>query len=171
MLFSMILYICKSLAEEHTPKVENRGDSVKTRIVRRSPLAVIYRLGEIARRELKMECNARTEDKCVKSPLLPPPQDPPESDLSAKRKSGQWLFFLSDGQTDNSPPGCEDFASPRYKDYTPISVTYDHNVYSVRPDPTGCDHSSEVLELVLELMALSSSARDLPSPNLITVGH
>jgi hypothetical protein len=50
-----------------------------------------------------------------------------------------------------------------------ISSSYEGNDYYVRVDPNGCDRSSQVMELVLELLALNNSAKDLPAPSVIPV--
>jgi hypothetical protein len=34
-------------------------------------------------------------------------------------------------------------------------------------DLAGCDRSAQVLEIVAQLLALNSSAKDLPTPNII----
>jgi hypothetical protein len=39
-------------------------------------------------------------------------------------------------------------------------------------DPSNTDHSAQVLEFVAQLLALSSSSKDLPAPGVITlIGH
>jgi hypothetical protein len=48
-----------------------------------------------------------------------------------------------------------------------ISTTYDGVSYSVPVDSTGCNRSAQVLEVVTQLLALNSSAKDLPTPNII----
>jgi hypothetical protein len=50
-----------------------------------------------------------------------------------------------------------------------ISTSYEGEEYYVGVDPSGCDRSSQVMELVLELLALNNSAKDLPSPAVLPV--
>lgn len=51
-----------------------------------------------------------------------------------------------------------------------ISVGFDGNHYSVEIDPSGeADKSSRVIQLLTELLALQSSAKNLPTPALVTV--
>jgi hypothetical protein len=50
-----------------------------------------------------------------------------------------------------------------------ISATVDGHTYYISVDITGKNMSSRVLELLAELIALNSSAKDLPAPNVITV--
>ncbi|MGD0432578.1 MAG: hypothetical protein ABSA58_15960 [Acetobacteraceae bacterium] len=53
-----------------------------------------------------------------------------------------------------------------------ISTTYDNATYSMPVDPSNADHSAQVLEFAAQLMALSSSSKDLPSPGVVTlIGH
>jgi hypothetical protein len=58
---------------------------------------------------------------------------------------------------------------PGRSPYPSISTTYEGNDYHIRVDPMGCDRSSQVMELVLELLALNNSAKDLPAPSAIPV--
>jgi len=48
-----------------------------------------------------------------------------------------------------------------------ISANYDGQTYFVPIDPKGHDRSGQVLEFLAELLALNSSAKDLPAPNII----
>jgi hypothetical protein len=49
-------------------------------------------------------------------------------------------------------------------------VLYDGHVYTIDVDPSGqADASSRVLQLVSDLLALQSSAKALPAPNLIAI--
>jgi hypothetical protein len=50
-----------------------------------------------------------------------------------------------------------------------ISTSYQGKDYHIDVDPKGCDRSSQVLELVLELLALNNSAKDLPAPSVIPI--
>ena len=50
-----------------------------------------------------------------------------------------------------------------------ISTSYGGSEYHVNVDPRGCDRSAQVMELVMELLALNNSAKDLPAPSVIPV--
>jgi hypothetical protein len=50
-----------------------------------------------------------------------------------------------------------------------ISATVDGNTYYIKVNATSDDMSSNVIQLLSELIALNSSAKDLPAPNVITV--
>jgi hypothetical protein len=67
-------------------------------------------------------------------------------------KEEDTLFALRRGRADES-----------------LSVAYEGVDYTVVTDPSARDHSSQVLDLVQQLLALNSSAKDLPAPNIITV--
>jgi hypothetical protein len=118
-------------------------------VVPRSTMGVIYRLGEIARTQIGL-----SDRPCVPTP--PATQcDVPM--LHRYRNIGgktvrldEPLFKMAQGPTSDA-----------------LSVFYAGHTYSIVADPNAHDHSSEVLQMVLELQALNSSARDLPTPNLI----
>ena len=50
-----------------------------------------------------------------------------------------------------------------------IDAVYDGTRYCVSIDPSGADRSSQVMEIVLQLLALNTSAKTLPAPSVITV--
>ncbi|MGA2409233.1 MAG: hypothetical protein ABSG46_02450 [Candidatus Binataceae bacterium] len=106
----------------------------------RSTLGIIYHLGELVRTTLSEPSEA--------PPLYFFPKGKPvEKDI---------LFRIS-----KQPP----------TDRHSISVRFEGDTYCVLADLNGKprDHSSEILEMVEELIALNSSAKDLPSPAALTV--
>ena len=54
-------------------------------------------------------------------------------------------------------------------EFPSISTSYQGIDYHISVDPSGCDRSSQVMELVLQLLALNNSAKDLPSPAVLPV--
>ena len=50
-----------------------------------------------------------------------------------------------------------------------IGAVYDGTRYCVSIDPSGADRSSQVMAIVLQLLALNTSAKTLPAPSVITV--
>jgi hypothetical protein len=50
-----------------------------------------------------------------------------------------------------------------------IGVAYEGRSYHIAVDPTGGDRSSQVLDLVTELLAQNNSAKDLPAPSVIPI--
>ncbi len=50
-----------------------------------------------------------------------------------------------------------------------IDAVYNGTRYCVSIDPSGADRSSQVMEIVLQLLALNTSAKTLPAPSVITV--
>jgi hypothetical protein len=110
----------------------------------RSVEGVIYFLGEIARSELGLDATqpARVEPRIWFGPAAP--GSTPDILFSVQRSGGP----------------------------DSISTMYSGTTYSSPVDPANLNHSAQVLELVLQLLALNSSSKDLPSPGLVTlVGH
>ncbi len=50
-----------------------------------------------------------------------------------------------------------------------ISANFHGTVYTITADSSGADASSQVLAILSDLMALESSAKSLPAPNVIAV--
>jgi hypothetical protein len=50
-----------------------------------------------------------------------------------------------------------------------IDTAYQGSDYHINVDPTGHDRTSQVMELVTELLALNNSAKDLPAPSVLPV--
>ena len=115
----------------------------------RSVEGVIYFLGEIARAEL------HPGDPSAKPfvPWLPtaPRQQGTESPPTSTCNVARDILFSIDHV---AMPGA-------------ISTNYEGTNYSVPVDLAGCDRSAQVLEIVAQLLALNSSAKDLPTPNII----
>jgi hypothetical protein len=71
-------------------------------------------------------------------------------------KTGNWdpnIFHLREGA---GGPGA-------------ISASFRGRDYHIDVDPTGADRSSQVLDLVTELLAQNNSAKDLPQPSVIPI--
>jgi hypothetical protein len=43
--------------------------------------------------------------------------------------------------------------------------------YAIAADPTGADASSQVIQILTDLVALKSSAKSLPAPSVVTVAQ
>lgn len=50
-----------------------------------------------------------------------------------------------------------------------ISANFHGTIYTVAADPSGADASSQVLAILTDLLALQSSAKSLPAPNVIAI--
>ncbi|HWB51409.1 MAG TPA: hypothetical protein VG651_20015 [Stellaceae bacterium] len=73
-------------------------------------------------------------------------------------KTGDWdpdIFHLKEGA---GGPGA-------------ISASFQGRDYHIDVDPTGADRSSQVLDLVTELLAQNNSAKDLPQPSVIPIAR
>lgn len=58
---------------------------------------------------------------------------------------------------------------PRSPLYGEISANFAGTPYTISVDPSGYDASSQVVQLLSDLLALQSSAKNLPAPNVIAV--
>jgi hypothetical protein len=72
--------------------------------------------------------------------------------------------------TPQSGPGITVFSATEQPPAGPnVSATVDGRTYYVSVDATGQNMSSRVIQLVADLLALHSSAKNLPAPNVISV--
>jgi hypothetical protein len=142
---------CKNLPEGRIPEANPVRRSATLELIPRSTMGVIYRLGEIARLSLGIStesCSSVADLEDCHIPQL----------HRYRRKDG--------GAVDVASP----FFQMTFDSIDPsMTVKYEGRTYGIKADPHGYDHSSEILELTEELLALSSSARDLPSPAVITI--
>ena len=140
---------CEDQPLQVTPETNRKyGNSLI--IDPRSTLGVIYRLGDIARRELGLA----GDNACAQNPSLP------ECGSAILHR---WVM-------EGGKPVRKDrtfFRIQRGGSDRSLTVSYEGETFGIVADPSGFDHSAEVIELVQELLALNSSAKDLPSPNLI----
>lgn len=108
----------------------------------RSVEGVIYYLGEWVREEVEG----------IGGSVKPPPTIKDKNERCGKG-ARDILFHLGQGMGQDRS----------------ISTSYQGKDYHIDVDPTGCDRSSQVVELVLELLALNNSAKDLPAPSVIPI--
>jgi hypothetical protein len=108
----------------------------------RSVEGIIYYLGEWAREEIEG----------IGGSAKPPPTVK-DKNLRCQNEPRDTLFRLEQGV--GQEPS--------------ISTFYQGKDYHIVVDPKGCDRSSQVVELVLELLALNNSAKDLPAPSVIPI--
>jgi hypothetical protein len=52
-----------------------------------------------------------------------------------------------------------------------ISTTFNGKLYSVEAGPTYTDYSSQAIQMLVDLVALQSSSKNLPAPNVITIAR
>ena len=108
----------------------------------RSVEGVIYYLGEWAREEIEGIGGSAKQPPTIK-----------DKNQRCEKEARNTLFRLEQGVGQESS----------------ISTSYQGKDYHIIADPTGCDRSSQALELVLELLALNNSAKDLPAPSVIPI--
>jgi hypothetical protein len=105
---------------------------------------IIYYLGEIVRTELRLGGREPF-------PLLVDLHTPQPDGSFAIRSVTPFRLYAGGGEDPS------------------IDVTHNGLVYSVKIDPAGNDRSGQVMEIVLQLLALHNSAKDLPAPSVIPV--
>jgi hypothetical protein len=105
----------------------------------RSVEGIIYYLGEVVRRELRLDG--------LDSPFTPTVKTGPKYDRD------DTLFEVSRG----------------FAGRPSISVSYDGTDYYVAVDAAGNDRSAQVMEVVIQLLAQNNSAKDLPAPSILPV--
>lgn len=119
-------------------------------LVLRSPEAILYYLGEIARAELG-DPAVETDETNLVTPRFPTiryhERDPVTKEIRSAR-----LFTVSRGSPDKSF----------------VTVNYDGQTFSI-PGNTRHDQSSHVLSLVSQILALQNKASDLPGATSVHV--
>jgi hypothetical protein len=128
-------------SENTASYASKNGPQVSMYIVVRSVQQILYALGEIARAELGLDPDLH----------LPPGKDDPFHPTLADLLR---VNTLSSGTL----PGADD-----------IATLYDGKRYWVGIDPRGRNRSTQVIDLVGQMLALNNSAKDLPAPSTLTL--
>jgi hypothetical protein len=115
----------------------------------RSVEGIYQYLGQIARTELGLNGRAAIE--------LPDPNGNAEAQFSVDdpARGPVYLFKLDQ----------------RFASGSDIGANFDGSSYAVAVDPTGSDASSQVIQILSDLQALKSSAKNLPAPSVISVAQ
>ncbi len=135
---------------------------LQLRIYMRSTEAILHHLGSIAARYLFTDgANRRVIQVKVGEPYLPYPttpcprtSDPMASPEVAPGYSCESLFVLTDDASVAD---------------SPLSVDYDNKTFSVLPDNKGGGRTMRLLDLVKQLLALHTSAKELPASNVLNI--
>jgi hypothetical protein len=117
--------------------------------VPRSVQGIYLYLGQMARTELGLNGRTATE--------LPDPSGRAEAQFSVDdpARGPVYLFKLDQ----------------RFASGSDIGANFDGSSYAVAVDPTGADASSQVIQILSDLQALKSSAKNLPSPSVVSVAQ
>jgi hypothetical protein len=129
------------MRSENTASHASRNGRVSMYIVVRSVQQILYALGEIARAELGLDPDLH----------LPAGRDDPFHPTLADLVRLNTLPSAT-------LPGADD-----------IDTLYDGKRYWVDTDPRGRNRSTQVIDLVGQMLALNNSAKDLPAPSTLTL--
>lgn len=138
-------------------KSDNKAKSSKSKVQvaenvtfsMRSVEGIYLYLGQMARTELGLNGRTATE--------LPDPSGRAEAQFSVDdpARGPVYLFKLDQ----------------RFASGSDIGANFDGSSYAVAVDPTGADASSQVIQILSDLQALKSSAKNLPSPSVVSVAQ
>jgi hypothetical protein len=159
--------------EDYFPIERFRNRHVTFKFQTRSVEGILYYLGEITRHYLQPEFGQSRLTQ-VKTSLrygtMPPAECDPIQN-GGVRETKTDLIRLTDRRRDPRPYFCENLfvlesgAAPGAF----YSVSYDGVTYSVPADPARAGRSLQVLELVKQLLALHTSAKQLPASGVISI--
>lgn len=134
---------------------------LQVRLYLRSPEAILHFLGSVVERNLHPSFDVpRVIRVKVGEPYLPYPVDPcpATNNLNAPSEAPggfrcENFFVLTLGQSTDSP----------------LSVDYDGKTYSVPADSRVQGRTMRMLDLVKQIMALHTSAKELPASNVLNI--
>jgi hypothetical protein len=160
------------------PTREFGSGLVSFKVYTRSTEGILYYLGEVTRRRLFTEFGGTSRTTQVKTGLRYgtfPLSDCDDRENGASWESKSDLVHLSRRRAGTRPAGsyyCEnlfvleaDGASPDQV----IGVTYDGKHFGIPRDANKSGRTLQVLELVKQLLALNTSAKQLPTTSVISV--
>jgi hypothetical protein len=159
--------------EDEFPIGSFAGRHVTFKFQTRSVEGILYYLGEITRQNLRPEDDKHRIIQ-LKTGLhvgaIPSSEcDSRENNGLTEKRSD--LVRLTDRRPDHQTYNCENLfvleqgaSSDRI-----FSVSYDGTTYSVPDDPARAGRTLQVLELVKQLLALNTSAKQLPSSGVISI--
>ena len=173
----MIELRANTLPESIFPTSAFAGGLVSFKVYTRSTEGILYYLGEITRRRLFNEFgDTPTRTTQVKTSLRHGTM--PLSECDDRENGGSWqpktdLVYLSRRRAGAGAPGryyCENlFVLDMAGGDAVIGVSYDNKVFAIPRDPNLHGRTLQVLELVKQLLALNTSARQLPQTGVISV--
>jgi hypothetical protein len=160
------------------PIKEFAGGVVSFKVYTRSTEGILYYLGEVTRKRLFTEFGDPSRVTQVKTSLRHGTM--PMTECDDRENGGSWqsktdLVYLSRRRAGASgAPGsyyCENLfileTDPQGESV--ISVGYDNKIFSIPRDSNRGGRTLQVLELVKQLLALNTSARQLPATSVLSV--
>jgi hypothetical protein len=160
---------------------EFAGGTISFIVYTRSTEGILYYLGEIARRRLFTETQYGEKARYIQVKTSIPRGTFPASECEDAENGGRYerktdLQYLSIRRGLNDEPhssyNCENIFvldnQPSIEGHI-ISVSYDGMSFSVPRDRERSGRTTQVLELVKQLLALNTSAKQLPTTGVISV--
>jgi hypothetical protein len=150
------------------------GGVVSFKFFTRSTEGILYYLGEITRRRLAPEFGDSARTIQLKTGLrygTMPQSDCEGLDRYAKRED---LSYLGRRSRQGAPGGSYSCENLFVIDQNPgfdhiLNVGYDGNYYGIPRDPDRSGRTLQVLELIKQLLALNTSAKQLPQTGVISI--
>ena len=145
----------------------------------RSTEGILYYLGEITRRNLYPESTVDAKPRVIQIPTRVPRGAIPKSSCDASEGAGKPvrksdLIYLN-GETGNAAPSayfCENlFVVDAPGSDAFISVRYDGRSYGLASDRERTGRTYQVLELVKQILALNTSAKQLPATSVLVISN
>ncbi len=159
--------------EENFPVERFRNRHVTFRFQTRSVEGILYYLGEIVRQQLYPESGTARMIQ-FKNPFYLGSFPASECDSRANgglREEKDDLLRLARRDTDPRKYSCENLfvLDPEVAPGAHLTVWYDGKLYAVPVDKARAGRTLQVLELVKQLLALHTSAKNLPQTTVISV--
>ncbi len=141
----------------------------------RSTEGILYYLGEITRRHLYPETTTEARPRIIQVPTrvplaaLPERACDDESNRGKTAKESDLLHLVSvPGLSDSY--FCENlFVIDQHSNSGFVSVGYDGSDYSIPSDGARAGRTYQVLELVKQLLAVNTSAKQFPATNVLSI--
>jgi hypothetical protein len=157
--------------------VDFAGGRVSFKVYTRSTEGILYYLGEITRRRLFTEFGDVPRTVQVKTGLRPgtiPLSECNDLENGASWESKTDLAYLSPRRSRSKPRGsyyCENLfvLNNNILDDSIMGVSYDGMNFGISRDQNRSGRTLQVLGLVKQLLALNTSAKQLPSTSVISV--
>jgi hypothetical protein len=160
---------------------EFAGGTISFKVYTRSTEGILYYLGEIARRRLATETQYGEKPRHIQVKTSIPRGTFPASECNDAENGGKYerkfdLQYLSIRRALSHGPtasyNCENIFTldaGAHLEGSILSVNYDGMTYSIPRDRERSGRTTQVLELVKQLLALNTSAKQLPSTSVISV--
>jgi hypothetical protein len=155
------------------------GAVVSLKVYTRSTEGILYYLGEITRRRLFTEFGDKPRTIQIKTGIrysTMPRSECDDAENGASWQSKTDMVYLARRRSGGDPSGsyyCENVfvleTEPALPGEHVLSVSYDGKNFGLPRDSNRAGRTLQVLELVKQLLALNTSAKQLPATSIISV--